>query len=300
MITSQHKCVLHQRLYVSTLPRVAVKTRAHKARRRVAHLTFRDRRHERLVATETVHKARRVEGVAQLLGRVGDAPEQQLQRHHAHGPHVRCLASAAGTRLGRHVQRRASDVALRQRRLHGGAEVRQLALPVDLQQHVVRFDVAVHNVVVVKVREAVQNVLQIAPARALGDAPERLQNALQTAAAHELRHDDELGVDHGAAQVRHDVVVAELRKDLDLTEDIVDVVFLGLRRRTWQCVVDLPLWDLAALDGDQRAVISHSEVHRRGGALPQQLLAFVVVHIVDNETVARRAHQGHGRALPPT
>eukprot|EP00760_Papus_ankaliazontas_P024456 PhM_4_TR2318/c0_g1_i1/m.45973 len=247
----------------------------------------RQRRHERLLLRHAVHEARRDEGRAEVLRGVGHAAEQQLRHDDAEGPHVAGLGPHTAARLRGHVQRRADEAAARRRlavlehcQLRRRAEVGELAAPVDHDEHVVGFDVAVDYVVGVEVREALQDLAQVAPHSGLRQRAEAGEHIAETAAADVLRDDHDAVRGDTAPVVGHNVVVTQLRQKLHLAEHLLEAV-LRLRaagpRAAGQRLPHL-LRDAHRLQGDQRVVVPcHAQPHvaRRPG--PQPAVAAVVV-----------------------
>eukprot|EP00760_Papus_ankaliazontas_P024036 PhM_4_TR2114/c2_g2_i2/m.57616 len=228
---------------------------------RVAPRLVRRDAHRRLLAHHAVQqvaqqlrRARRAAHVALVDGahqrrdrrrREGDAVEGEDVARDAQRPHVARLAvvRVAGEHLGREEQRRAvarrHKVALLVQHARD-AEVRQAALVVLVQQHVLRLDVAVLHLLVVQVAQRVQHahdvlaqhrqrahlarvvralgrVVHLARRRAHGAVRDVLQDQVQLLAVlrvHHLVQPDEVGV----VQVRH---------DLDLAHGVLQLVALA-------------------------------------------------------------------------
>eukprot|EP00760_Papus_ankaliazontas_P026918 PhM_4_TR3087/c1_g1_i6/m.53867 len=245
---------------------------------------------------EKLHERHGVEGLWLCqVDVVRHLAREKLVRKHTHTPNVARRRGVAARLLRRHVQRRAVDplggrrvlAAVRGRR--GGAEavlvagqpgdacarteVRQLALPVDHQQHVVRLHVAVHDAVRVQERQAAHNVAHVALRRRQGDGAELAQQRVQRPAGDVLHHDDELAAHDAAAEVAHDVVVAQLAEQLHLLEDVVHLapeggvgVLRGLVRTptshatSWLLCLLPDLVQIHTLHGDEGAVLAHPRV----------------------------------------
>ncbi|EPY15288.1 hypothetical protein STCU_12157 [Strigomonas culicis] len=115
-------------------------------------------------------------------------------------------------------------------------------------KHVIERDVAVDNVLTVKVAQAAKHASEVAPHHIEGERTERLDEVVQSATGNILHDDVQVVLVHRTGDVPDNVLVLEARECFDLTVGVVDLLRISLNG------------DL--LDGDNAAAFIEALEHR--------------------------------------
>lgn len=199
---------------------------------------------------------------------VGHFQAGNAQRPDVHAP----VVLRAADQLGRHPERRADHrlpTILLLGKSDREAEIAELDLALGVDQHVVRFDVAVQLVVAMQVRQRLQDVPTHVRDVLLLEVDVLAENLRQTARVHELHRDPEAVVPQKTVAKTHQVrVVAQT-----LHRQLVLQVLQVRRGRNFQ------RYALARCGARSFIATSHthrSRVHYARGAFADSLIYSVV------------------------